>query len=263
MNRNQLTGQEQMPHSNKVLISSQTIEDKVYNTISTYKIPDYGIAEIAEHGSRTNGTFRRAYTMMPFEYMNKMSKDFDWSFYPHAEIGKIKEVVNKFILGFDKFREAGKGLYICSKSKGSGKTLLSCILANELLERKSINIKFIAVLDFIEMTKKGFKSDKAVEDMENIRNATVLILDDIGVQMSKEWVDSVLYRLINHRASNKLVTIFTSNIEADNLKVDERITQRIEKMTIPLYLPEVSVRKQLTEQENNNFLSNITCSLES
>ena len=252
-----------MSHSNKTLLYRQPIEDKVYSSIAAYEIDGYGKAEFAEHGSRTSGTFRRAYTMMPFEYMEKTSKDFDWSFYPVTETEGIKEIINKFVVSFDKFREEGKGLYIYSKAKGSGKTLLSCVLANELLERKSINIKFITVLDFIEMTKKGFKSDKAVEDMENIRNATVLILDDIGVQMSKEWVDSVLYRLINHRASNKLVTIFTSNIKAENLKIDDRITQRIEKMTIPLYLPEVSVRKQLTEQENNNFLSNITCSLES
>lgn len=239
---------------NKELISRESVKDKNYSSLATYEIAGYGQATFAENGN-VNGAFRKAYVMMPFEYLGKKSKDFDWSYYNGHDIEKIKDTVNKFILNFSEFRKAGKGLYIYSKTKGSGKTLLSCILANELLDRISVNIKFVTVLDFIEMTKKGFKSDKAAEDMENMRNATVLILDDIGVQMSKEWVDTVLYRLINHRASNKLVTIFTSNITTEELKIDERIVQRIEKMTIPLPLPEVSVRKKLVERENNEFLN--------
>lgn len=239
---------------NKDLISRELVEDNNYSSLATYEIAGYGQTTFAEK-KEANGAFRKAYVMMPFEYMEKKSNDFDWSYYHGHSIEKIKDTVNKFIIHFSEFRKAGKGLYIYSKTKGSGKTLLSCILANELLDRVSVNIKFVTVLDFIEMTKKGFKSDKAAEDMENMRNATVLILDDIGVQMSKEWVDTVLYRLINHRASNKLVTIFTSNITTEDLKIDERIVQRIEKMTIPLPLPEVSVRKKLVEQENNEFLN--------
>lgn len=244
--------------SSKKLISKQPIEDQYYNSLATYEIEGYGECVFAERESN-NGTFRKAYVMMPFEYLDKKTSDFDWSYYEEEghDTSSIKALVNKFILHFQEFRNAGKGLYIYSKTKGSGKTLLSCILANELLNRMSINIKFITVLDFIEMTKKGFKSDKIAEDMENISKATVLILDDIGVQMAKEWVDTVLYRLINQRASDKLITIFTSNILIENLKIDERIVQRIEKMTIPLHLPEISVRKKLVEVENDRFLHDI------
>lgn len=242
----------------KKLIEKIPIKDNNYSSLATYDIPGYGQCIFAEKGD-ANGAFRKAYVMMPFEYLDKKSKDFDWSYYEDEghDTGQIKDVVNKFILHFSEFRKIGKGFYIYSKTKGSGKTLLSCILANELLDRVSINIKFITVLDYIEMTKKGFKSDKAAEDIENMSNATVLILDDIGVQMSKEWVDTVLYRLINHRASNKLITIFTSNITIEELKIDERIIQRIEKMTIPLHLPEISVRKKMVKMENEEFLKGI------
>lgn len=253
MEKYQSTSQVLTPLSNKTLVSEVNVKDENYGSLADYQIEGYGIATFAERGE-VNGKFRKAYVMMPFDYLDKRSCDFDWDYYPDNGIKKIKDIVNSFILNFSEFRKAGKGLYIHSKAKGSGKTLLSCILANELLERVSLNIKFITVLDFIEMTKKGFKSEKAAEDIENLRNATVLILDDIGVQMSKEWVDTVLYRLIDHRASNRLVTIFTSNIEADKLKIDERIIQRIEKMTIPVHFPEVSVRKKIVDMENKKFL---------
>lgn len=81
--------------------------------------------------------------------------------------------------------------------------------------------------------------------------------DDIGTQMKKEWVDSVLYRLINYRSTNKLVTIFTSNVPLDNLGIDERIIDRIRKMTIPLSLPEVGIRRMLTEEENSTFVKKV------
>lgn len=241
--------------SSKKLISRVPISDKNYSYLATYEIN--GIEYTFAERGKVNGAFRKAYVMMPFEYIDKKAKDFDWSHYQGHDIGKLKDTVNTFIAHFSEFRKTGKGLYIYSRTKGSGKTLLSCILVNELLDRVSVNIKFVTVLDFIEMTKKGFKSDKAAEDMENMRNSTVLILDDIGVQMSKEWVDTVLYRLINHRASNKLITIFTSNIPVEELKIDERIIQRIEKMTIPLPLPEVSIRKKLVALENDKFLQGI------
>ena len=32
--------------------------------------------------------------------------------------------------------------------------------------------------------------------------ATVLILDDIGVEVSREWVNTTLYQLINYRYLN-------------------------------------------------------------
>lgn len=49
------------------------------------------------------------------------------------------------------------------------------------------------------------------EDLEKIRTAELLILDDIGAETKKEWIDTELFRLIDYRYSNKRVTIFTSN----------------------------------------------------
>jgi len=205
---------------------------------------------------RTDGEFRKVRAMVPFEHIGVKPKDFDWTLYG-CDTELPKRIANAFILNFEKFEAQGKGLYIHSKIPGSGKTMLACCLLNELIETRPINAKFITVPDFIELTKNGFKYEECNEEADSIFGTRLLVLDDIGTQMNKEWVDTVLYRLINYRMSKKLVTIFTSNIEADKLKIDKRVTDRIIKMTVPLILPEVSIRVKKAQEENAEFIKEI------
>lgn len=199
-------------------------------------------------------SFRRVRAMIPFKYMDKRGNDFNWSVY-NCDVNNQKEIVNAFITKFEKFRSESKGLYIYSKVKGSGKTMLACCILNELSYKYAISTKFITVLDFIEMTKKGFSG--ITEDVESIYKASVLIIDDIGIQMAKDWVNTVLYRLVNDRYNNKRVTIYTSNISANDLKVDDRIIERIEADTFTVEIPEVPVRRINTDAEKKALLNNI------
>lgn len=240
----------------KLINSEQYCDNGVDYTLNTYDIPEYGQAIFASIRGRTDGEFRRVRAMIPFEFMDKRSKDFDWSLYK-GDVSAQKEIANKFIINFSEFSKAGKGLYIYSEKKGSGKTFLALVLLNELIETKSMTSKFINTLDLIELTKKGFRFESCNDDVDAIFKAKVLVLDDIGVQLKKEWVDTVLYRLVNYRSVNKLVTIFTSNVKVDGLDIDDRIIERIGKMTIPLVMPEESIRRKLAEEENQDFLKNI------
>ena len=69
-----------------------------------------------------------------------------------AELGR--KWSNAFILNFRKFRRDGKGFFVYSKTKGSGKTFLSICLANEVMWRYDVNVKFISILDYLDLTKK-------------------------------------------------------------------------------------------------------------
>ncbi len=105
------------------------------------------------------------------------------------------------------------------------------------------------------MTKKGF--DGSSEEVKPIYESGLLVLDDIGVQMSREWIETVLYRLINERYIKRLPTIYTSNAAIENLKMDDRITDRIDSTTLPVKLPEESIRKTVRQQEKNKLLAEI------
>lgn len=198
--------------------------------------------------------FRKIRSMVPFEYLDKRASDFDWNIY-NIDVTSSKNLVNNFIVNFEKFKDAGMGLYITSKTKGSGKTMLSCCLLNELSYRYPVSTKFVTVLDFIELTKKSYKG--STEEVDSIYNASVIVLDDLGVQMSKEWVDSVLYRLINDRYNKKRVTIYTSNVEIENLKVDDRVVDRIDSTTYSLNIPEKPIRHEKKKKEKDELLRKI------
>ena len=188
--------------------------------------------------------FRKLHAEIPFEYLDVKTKDFDWSVYGQ-DMGESITKLNRYLLNFERVRNEGYGLYIYSKTKGSGKTMLACCVLNELANRQAVNIKFVNVLDLLEMTKKSYNGDGS--EIERIRSAAVLCLDDIGVQMSKEWVDTVFYSLINERYSSYKITIYTSNVLPDALKIDDRIIDRIASRSYIITLPEVNVRRTKAE----------------
>lgn len=91
---------------------------------------------------------------MPKEYVYKRGKDFKWDCYGGSDTGAQKNIANAFIARYPEFRKSGRGLYIHSRTKGSGKTLLACCLANEVMEKYDAVVKFIQVLDWIDLVKK-------------------------------------------------------------------------------------------------------------
>ena len=198
---------------------------------------------------------RKENAEIPLEYLNAKTKDFDWSLYAGHAIEKEKRMLNKYLVNYGKMAEQGMGLYIYSKVKGSGKTMLSCCLLNELANRYGCNIKFVNVLDLLEITKRSYSGDR--EAYDRIRNATVLCLDDIGAQMQKEWVETVLYQLINERYTERKVTLYTSNVTPDKLQIDDRIIDRIEARTYTITLPEVNVRRMKSRAEKADLLDSL------
>lgn len=196
--------------------------------------------------------FRRIRAMMPPEYMNLTGKDFDWTKYG-SDISERKGVIQKFIMNYENFQNKNMGLYIYSGTKGSGKTMLACCILNEISKRYVGSVKFINALDFLEMTKKGFNYDKP--DVEALYMAKVLVIDDIGVQLEKEWINTVFYRLINSRYQNGKVTIYTSNMPINDLKMDDRIIDRIESTSFEVHLPEVPIRQQMRRAEKEKMMN--------
>ena len=240
------------------LLKQSTIlqEEKTY-LLSDYNMEKYGDASFIENSMSCGGGFRRARSLMPFEFLDKTGKDINWGLYESDDAQIIHKIANAFVVNFLKFKTEGKGLYIYSGTKGSGKTMLSCCLVNEVIKKHDVSVKFISILDFLDLTKKGYTSIADREEVDSLRRACILVLDDIGVEVSKDWVNTTLYQLINYRYSSKLITIFKSNIPIENLKIDDRIKDRINAMTIKIHLPEVSIRWKQAEERNAEFISTV------
>lgn len=147
-------------------------------------------------------------------------------------------------------------MYFYSDTKGNGKTMIACAVANEILRKHDISVKFINVADYIELVK--MKDDASREKLNFILEAGLLILDDIGAQVeNKEWISTALFRLIDRRYTNHYPTIFTSNVRMEDLKTDFRISRRIYDVSVPVVMPEVNVSRQIADKHTKEFLKSI------
>lgn len=207
------------------------------------------------NGGKDASEFRRIHSMIPSEYLDKRGKDFKWDLY-QEDINRQKSIINSFITKFSEFDNHGKGLYIYSTTRGSGKTFLSCCIANELSE-KGIKVKFINVLDLIDLCKKNFDKDAYRDEIDALFNAHVLIIDDLGCEKGSEWFDNLFLRLVNTRHGKKKIMIYTSNICPERLKFDDRISSRIQEASINIKLPDENIRSILAKEKTNEFLKNI------
>lgn len=114
---------------------------------------------------------------------------------------------------------ASKGFFMCGNA-GIGKTMLSCIIAKDMLD-KGISVVFVSSADLLaELRQAQFaKDDEGIEAKINtLANAQALIIDDIGKEKPTEWVQSMYYRLIDLRYRNNLLTGFNANYYPGDLE---------------------------------------------
>lgn len=197
---------------------------------------------------------------IPEEFKDLTVNSFRTDYYTTEEnINKAimaKKAAVNFIKHYDKFKEEGKGLYFYSETKGSGKTRLAASIGNALIKTKRLGVKYITTIDLLNEIKKTYSKDSKVTEselLEAIKSVEALIMDDVGVEESKPWVNTIFYSILNGRMINKKVTIFTSNSTIDKLQHDDRIRNRIEKMAIPVQFPNESIRSNIAKKENEEF----------
>lgn len=196
-------------------------------------------------------------TGMPDLYKNLDISKFDFGIY-QADFQSVRAILMTFINKYEKWEAESKGLYLWSKTPGSGKTFLACCLAKSVRIRTGKNLRFVTAPDYISMVGESYNRPKGSPDLSAIyRECDLLILDDIGTQISNEWQQQEMFRLIDARLNKGLVTIFTSNSKIDGLKLEDRTKNRIQKSVIVVHMPEESIRAQKATDEQKAFLERI------
>ncbi|MFD2639890.1 primosomal protein DnaI [Piscibacillus salipiscarius] len=110
-----------------------------------------------------------------------------------------------------------KGLYLYGKF-GVGKTYMLAALANALAELK-IDTYFIYMPELVREMKASISDSSINDKIDRFKNASVLILDDIGAEFSSAWFrDEVLGAILQYRMMERLPVFFTSNYAPDELE---------------------------------------------
>ncbi|HVN95799.1 MAG TPA: ATP-binding protein [Syntrophorhabdaceae bacterium] len=137
--------------------------------------------------------------------------------------------------------------YFVSGPTGVGKTCLTTLLMCEYNRGKMVNMA--QMLRRIKASYNGDLGESEFAVMRDLSEMPCLVLDDIGVEKTNDWVFEKLYELIDDRHRNLRQTVFTSNLSLQQLmdKWGERIPSRIAEMCGPhnvIYIPGTDRRMQ-------------------
>lgn len=204
---------------------------------------------------------RLKFAKIPEEFENLTVNSFQTDLYTtesgQAIAARAKKACAEFIKQYELFEEEGKGLYFYSKTKGSGKTRLAISVGNALMNHKGKRVRYITTLDLLGEIRKTYNRDSEETEtdvIDAVNSVDCLILDDVGVEDGeKPWIKEKMFQILDYRMTRKKITIFTSNVTVTQLKHDDRIKNRIERMATPIMMPEESVRSQLSALENDKF----------
>jgi DNA replication protein DnaC len=126
------------------------------------------------------------------------------------------------------YAEAPLDWLVLSGPSGCGKTHLAAAIANRQIE-KGTEAFFAVVPDLLDHLRAtyGPNSDVTYDELfDSVRNAPLLVLDDLGTQSGSPWAQEKLFQLLNHRFNAELPTVITTNHRLSEL--DERLRARLE-----------------------------------
>ncbi|MBE7550790.1 MAG: ATP-binding protein [Anaerolineales bacterium] len=125
------------------------------------------------------------------------------------------------------FANQPEGWLILLGGYGCGKTHLAAAIANQVISRGEPAL-FVVVPDLLDHLRTTYSPHSTVtydQRFEEIRTASLLILDDLGAHSSTPWAQEKLFQLFNYRYNAQLPTVVTSNHELE--EIDIRIRSRM------------------------------------
>ena len=135
---------------------------------------------------------------------------------------------HEFVADFD-HTDTFSNLYLYGDT-GIGKTFLSNCVAKELLDRGHSVIYFTAFQLFDILSKGVFEKDEdALAAHQNIFTCDLLIIDDLGTELSNSFTTSQLFLCLNERILRKKSTIISTNLGMNQIAdiYSERVLSRI------------------------------------
>lgn len=148
---------------------------------------------------------------------------------PRENMDWIYRTCRRYASGFG----PGSGSLLLTGDPGLGKTFLSAAIAREVSgEGWSVVYDTAShIFDRFEARKFGREEGEEVDaDVERVLDCDLLILDDLGTEMTTAFVQSALYGIVNGRLLGKRATILSTNLKLDELarRYTPQIVSRIE-----------------------------------
>lgn len=183
-----------------------------------------------------------------YEYFSDSKKDPVTGMTPLSTVKMAEAESKEFITTFDtEFRN----LFFYGDT-GVGKTFLSNCIAKELIDSCHSVLYFSSFQLFDMLAKHTFHKSEEEASYEYIFDCDLLIIDDLGTELTNSFVSSQLFLCINERLIRKNSTIISTNLPLNNLieTYSERTFSRISSnfKMIKLTGDDVRIQKKLIQK---------------
>jgi DNA replication protein DnaC len=118
-------------------------------------------------------------------------------------------------------------LVLYGVANSNGKTHLAASIANYVINTGK-PVLFVVVPDLLDYLRASFNpSTNARLDkrFDEVKNAPLLVLDDLGTESATAWAREKLYQLFNHRYNARLPTVITTSVPMEHW--DPRLKSRM------------------------------------
>lgn len=128
-----------------------------------------------------------------------------------------------------RFADSPEGWLLIQGENGCGKTHLAAAVSDVVCVDN--DVFFAVVPDLLDHLRASFAlsgSEGYDETFEDVRNAGLLVLDDLGDHANSDWAVEKLFQIANYRASARLPTVITTDLPNDKLhEIYPRIAVRV------------------------------------
>ena len=171
----------------------------------------------------------------------------DYGISPYENMERVYDTCQDYARQFSQ----DSGNLLLTGDAGLGKTFLSACIARVVSERGFSVVYDTAGHIFAQYEKVKFARDEEPEAEEHVERCTrcdLLIVDDLGTEMTTTFVQSALYQLVNDRLMAGRPTIISTNLTADDIgrRYSPQIRSRIEGeyQILPFFGEDIRVKKR-------------------
>ena len=166
---------------------------------------------------------------------------------------KLSNAMKNYVEHFSEFKKQGKGLILYG-SVGTGKTFAAACVANALIDKgyPCLVTNFARIANTVQGTFE--KQDY----YDSLNRFALLVIDDLSAERKTEYMQEIIYNVIDSRYRAGLPIIITTNLTSKELKnpadiTNQRTFSRILEICHPIKIEGNDRRKEKLKAEFNSM----------